>query len=353
VSYPIVVVKQPNRRALYLSLRETIELGRECDGVLLADPQVSRRHASLGLSGEHVIVEDLGSTNGTFLDGARIASPVALRPGSQVRLGETRVELLVEAADARTTVGTDALDAGARSTVLAGASAPAGGAATAPSPPAPAAPGAVRAAAGGPASLRETSIDVVAKSFNSGPKDQLRSIEQDQGTITIVFSDIESSTERATAMGDDAWMKVLGAHNSIIRENLKRYGGTEVKNQGDGFMLTFPGARRALRCMIDVQRELSEYMEQHPERGVRIRIGVHTGEVMVEQGDIFGRHVMQAARVANLAHGGEILVSSLVKEIASARGDLKFGEGRTVALKGIEGEHTVYPLLWEEFAPSD
>lgn len=346
MGYPIVVVKQPNRKPIYVSLRETIELGRECDGILLADPQVSRRHASIGLSGDHVIVEDLGSTNGTFLDGVRISSPVALRAGSQVRLGETRLELLVEAAPAaRETLGTETV-AGSRSTVLAGAVADA-------TDPAVLGTGAVRAAGNVPSGVRETSIDVVAKSFNSGPRDQLRSIEQDQGTITIVFSDIESSTERATAMGDDAWMKVLGAHNSIIRESLKRYGGTEVKNQGDGFMLTFPGARRALRCMIDVQRELAQYMEQHPERGVRIRIGVHTGEVMVEQGDIFGRHVMLAARVANLAQGGEILVSSLVKEIASARGDLKFGEGRTVTLKGIEGEHTVYPLLWQDFASAE
>jgi adenylate cyclase len=103
--------------------------------------------------------------------------------------------------------------------------------------------------------------------------------------------------------------------------------------------------------MIAVQQELHQRSEEHAESSVRIRVGVHTGEVIVESGDIFGRHVMFAARIGNLAHGGEILVSSLVREIASARGDLKFGEPRTATLKGIEGEHLVYPLLWEEFEP--
>jgi adenylate cyclase len=89
-------------------------------------------------------------------------------------------------------------------------------------------------------------------------------------------------------------------------------------------------------------------MEQQDVAGsVRIRVGVHTGEVIAEGGDIFGRHVMLAARVAGHAHGGEILVSSLVREIASARGDLQFGEPRTVELKGLEGEHGVFPLVWE------
>jgi class 3 adenylate cyclase len=123
-----------------------------------------------------------------------------------------------------------------------------------------------------------------------------------------------------------------------------------VKNQGDGFMLTFGGARRALRAMIDVQRDLNQFALDNPDKGVRVRVGVHTGEVIAEDGDIFGKHVMLAARVGGLANGGEILVSSIVREIAGARGDLTFGEPQTVALKGIAGDHVVYPLCWEEFS---
>jgi class 3 adenylate cyclase len=152
-------------------------------------------------------------------------------------------------------------------------------------------------------------------------------------------------------MGDAAWMKLLNKHNAVIREHVRRSGGREVKNQGDGFMLTFPSARLALQCMIAVQRDLAA-MEASGEESVRVRVGVHTGEVIAEGGDIFGRHVNMAARVAGHAAGREILVSALVKEIASARGDLAFGEPRLVELKGIEGQHLVYPVEWDQ-PPAD
>jgi adenylate cyclase len=153
-------------------------------------------------------------------------------------------------------------------------------------------------------------------------------------------------------MGDTAWMRLLNNHNEIIRRNVKLAGGREVKNQGDGFMLTFQGARRALQCMALVQRELAAQAERDT-GSIRIRVGVHTGEVIEEGGDIFGRHVMMAARVAGIAQGGEILVSSLVREIASARGDLVFGAERVATLKGIEGQHSVYPLIWDGEAPEN
>jgi class 3 adenylate cyclase len=100
-----------------------------------------------------------------------------------------------------------------------------------------------------------------------------------------------------------------------------------------------------------VQRDLEQFAKDNPDQGVRVRVGVHTGEVISEDGDIFGKHVMLAARVGGLADGGEILVSSLVREIAGARGDLAFGTPRTAMLKGIEGEHVVYPLDWQAFDP--
>jgi class 3 adenylate cyclase len=305
----------------------SLEIGRECDGILIADPQTSRRHALLELRGADVLVQDLGSTNGTFLDGERVDLPVVLRPGSEVRLGDTTVELYAPAEAAKPEGAT----AAARGTVLAGA--------------VDQDMAVVRAAGGGPAGARETSIDMVARSVDA---EQAFSNIDYEGTVTIVFSDIESSTERATGMGDTAWMRLLNVHNEVVRRNVRQWGGREVKNQGDGFMLTFPGARRALQAMIAVQRELTELERQDEVGSVRIRVGLHTGEVIAEGGDIFGRHVMMAARVAGHAQGGEILVSALVREIASARGDLQFGEPRQVSLKGIEGEHLVFPVLWDE-----
>lgn len=329
--HPIIVVKQNGRRPLYLQIREAIEIGRECDGVILTDEQASRRHATFTPRGSSVLVEDLGSTNGTLLDGTRITSAVVLMAGSSVRIGDTVVELVADAAPA---VAAPAAPPRSRSTVAVGDAS--FGAA-------------VKGGTSGPAGVRETSMDAVARAVEQAPP-SLQGVEHDSGTITIVFSDIESSTQRATSMGDAAWMKVLSAHNGIIERHVKKWQGTVVKNQGDGFMLTFGGARRALRAMIDVQRDLNQFALDNPDKGVRVRVGVHTGEVIAEDGDIFGKHVMLAARVGGLANGGEILVSSIVREIAGARGDLTFGEPQTVALKGIAGDHVVYPLCWEEFS---
>ncbi|MGH9085998.1 MAG: adenylate/guanylate cyclase domain-containing protein [Acidimicrobiales bacterium] len=331
MAHPVVVIKQEGRRPLYLQIREPIDIGRECDGILLADGQASRRHATLSPRKDSVIVEDLGSTNGTLLDGAPISTAVVLLPGSIIRIGDTVLQLAL--ADDQAAVTAAPAASGSRETIVPGA-APLGGA--------------VKGGAAGPAGIRETSMDAVARAVGSAPP-PLQAIEQDSGTITIVFSDIENSTQRATSMGDSAWMKVLSAHNNIIQLHVDKWQGKVVKNQGDGFMLTFGGARRALRAMIDVQRDLEDFARDNPDKGVRIRVGVHTGEVIAEDGDIFGKHVMLAARVGGQATGGEILVSSLVREIAAARGDLAFGEPRTVALKGIEGEHLVYPLMWEDF----
>ncbi len=332
MAHPTVEVRQQNRRPLYVEIREPIEVGRECDGLLLADAQASRRHAMLSPRGTGIVVEDVGSTNGTFLDGERISSAVVMLAGSVVQIGDTVLRLVAQDAPA-VTAAPDA-PIGSRLTAMPGTDFG----------------GAVKAGpSAGPTGIRETSMDAVARAVEEAPP-AVAAAETDHGTISIVFSDIENSTQRATAMGDGAWMRVLKTHNEIITRHVEKWGGTVVKNQGDGFMLTFNGARQAIRAMISVQRDLEQYAHDNPETGVRIRVGIHTGEVIAEEGDIFGKHVMLAARVGGLADGGEILVSSIVKEIAGARGDLDFGEPKVVALKGIEGDHVVYQLLWRQFS---
>lgn len=332
MTHPVVEVRQPGRRTLFVQIREDMEIGRECDGILLADLQASRRHASITLHGSNVMIEDLGSTNGTFLDGVKVSAPVALLAGSVVQVGDSTLHLVTDAPSA--VRGASEGPVASRVTAMPGEGSFGG---------------AVRGDASAPTDIRETSMDAVARSVEQAPPPVAKG-EFDHGTITIVFSDIESSTARATAMGDARWMKVLAAHNEIITRHVEQWGGTVVKNQGDGFMLTFNGARQSLRAMIGVQKDLEEQAASDPDGGVRIRVGVHTGEVIAEEGDIFGKHVMLAARVGGLAEGGQILVSSIVKEITSARGDLEFGEGQVVALKGIEGDHVVHTLDWQAFS---
>ncbi len=333
----MVEIKQPNQTTLFVSVRGPLVVGRECDGLLLADPQVSRRHLALDVVDGRVVVTDLGSTNGSTVDGRRITAPIPLTPGSVVQCGETTIMLDVPSDDTIRTapVGRDTLAAGSTHVVDPTSTLVAKGASPFP----------VQRPQPSNDEFRRTSIDIVAASAQHEGVD-VRSLPVDQGTVTIVFSDIESSTERNVELGDQAWFEVLGTHNRIISDRVAQSGGSIIKNQGDGFMLSFPGARRALDCMMNVQRDLAAHSNAHPARAVRIRIGMHTGEVLADaDGDLFGQHVVVAARVANLADGGEILVSSLSKEIIASRGDIVFGQPRAVHLKGI-GDAVVYPMDW-------
>jgi class 3 adenylate cyclase len=98
--------------------------------------------------------------------------------------------------------------------------------------------------------------------------------------------------------------------------------------------------------MIETQRALESWARSQPTSAVRVRVGIHTGEVIRVEDDFFGKHVMVAARVANSARGGEILVSALVREIIDARGDLTFDDSRMVGLKGLPGDWAVHPVRW-------
>jgi class 3 adenylate cyclase len=189
-----------------------------------------------------------------------------------------------------------------------------------------------------------TSIDTVAREVLVAQPD-LRKQAAPDGTVTIMFSDIEGSTEKTAALGDTQWMAVLREHSAIIREQLKAHDGFEVKSEGDGFMLAFQSARKAIQCAEAMQKAFEAHNED-AETPVHTRMGLHTGEVIKDGDDFFGIHVNLAARVASKANGGEILVSSLLKELTASGGDIAYGEPRTVEFKGIEGEHQVWPVQW-------
>lgn len=167
------------------------------------------------------------------------------------------------------------------------------------------------------------------------------------GTVTLLFSDLEGSTVMTQRLGDRRMQEVLGAHNSIVRRQVAAYDGFEVKSLGDGFMLAFSSARKALDCAVNIQQVFCSYNEDHPDEPLLVRMGLHTGEAMKEDEDFFGKSVILASRITDQAHGGQILVSSLLKELTESAGDLTFGEEREVALKGLPGHHRVYLLNWQ------
>ncbi len=190
-----------------------------------------------------------------------------------------------------------------------------------------------------------TSIDHVSATVRAERPD-LSSHAAPDGTVTILFSDIEGSTAMTERLGDLRWVDVLRAHNAIVREQVAAHGGFEVKSEGDGFMLAFQSARRALQCAIAVQGAFAQRNES-AEEPIRVRMGLHAGETIKEADDFYGRHVILAARIANQAQGCQILVSSLLKELTASAGDIRFDEGRDVELKGLAGTHRVFSVAWE------
>ena len=190
------------------------------------------------------------------------------------------------------------------------------------------------------------SIDLVAAAVSLERPD-LSVHASPEGTVTILFSDIEGSTAANQRLGDRRWLEILRAHNRIIRREVAAHRGFEVKSQGDGFMVAFGSARRAVLCAVAIQRALSEYAQTYPEEGVQVRIGLHTGEVIKEAEDFFGTNVALAARIASTAAGGQILVSGLLKDLLESSGDVEFGEPRELELKGLPGSRRVHEIVWQ------
>jgi class 3 adenylate cyclase len=160
--------------------------------------------------------------------------------------------------------------------------------------------------------------------------------EPDRVLSTVLFTDIVGSTERAATIGDRRWRELLGKHYAIVREQLKRWRGREVKTVGDGFVATFDGPARAVQCADTIVRAVEPV-------GLQVRAGVHTGECERIGDDVGGIAVHIGARVAALAEGGEVLVSSTVKDLVAGSG-LDFVDRGENQLKGVPGEWHLFAL---------
>ena len=199
----------------------------------------------------------------------------------------------------------------------------------------------------GPAVQGFRELDLVgriAADVGRSRPDLSRAVSSD-GTVTVLFTDIEGSTQITEALGDTEWIRVLRAHNLLIREQVAAHSGIEVKSQGDGFMLAFASAEEALGCAIGIQRALAEApLDGHR---LRVRIGLHTGEAIREEDDFYGKDVILAARIAAEARGGEILVSRLVQELTERSGRFSFTDPTDVELKGLSGMHSLSAVRWQ------
>ncbi|MBV8928469.1 MAG: adenylate/guanylate cyclase domain-containing protein [Mycobacteriaceae bacterium] len=162
------------------------------------------------------------------------------------------------------------------------------------------------------------------------------------GNVTIMFSDIEDSTALNERLGDRAWVRLIGRHDRLVRKLVDDNAGHVVKSQGDGYMVAFAGPDQAVACSLGLQRALDDRHARHD--AIRVRIGVHTGKSVRRGDDLFGRNVAMAARVADSADGGEVLVSEPVRDAIADDPDIAFAEAREVELKGFRGTHRLYPV---------
>jgi class 3 adenylate cyclase len=281
------VVHAPDQQPRPVVVDGLLEVGRAADGLQLVDERCSRRHCRFEAAPSGLVVEDLGSTNGTWVNGAAIVVPMRVHAGDIVVVGSTRI-----------VVDTD----GAPVTP-----------ARADGPPLDAT--VVR--------LRESVVG---------------------GAVTVAFTDIVDSTAIGAALGDREWFALLERHDRLTRGVLDTCGGTVIKHQGDGFMLSFPSAHQAVRCGVTLQRELAALRARDASFPLHVRMGIHTGEVLQVGGDLFGRHVNMAARVAGVASADEVLVSEPVHERLAADEDVTFGPARDVVLKGFAEPSRLRPV---------
>jgi pimeloyl-ACP methyl ester carboxylesterase len=163
-----------------------------------------------------------------------------------------------------------------------------------------------------------------------------RATEPERGLATILFTDIVGSTERAAALGDRGWRQLLERHDAAVRRQLALHRGHEVKTMGDGFLATFDGPARAIRCAAALQGEVASL-------GIEVRAGIHTGEVELIGDDVGGMAVNIGARIGALADAGEVLVSSTVRELVVGSG-LEFADRGVQTLKGAPGEWRLFAV---------
>jgi class 3 adenylate cyclase len=160
--------------------------------------------------------------------------------------------------------------------------------------------------------------------------------EPDRMLATVMFTDIVESTRRAAEMGDRGWRFLLERHDALFRQALERHRGREVKRTGDGFLATFDGPARAIRCAASVAEAMGTL-------GLEVRAGLHTGELEVMDGDLGGLAVHIASRVMHCAGPNEVLVSGTVKDLVVGSG-IDFEDRGERELRGVPGEWRLYAV---------
>jgi class 3 adenylate cyclase len=170
---------------------------------------------------------------------------------------------------------------------------------------------------------------------------------RDSGIRTILFTDVVNSTTLTQSLGDEAALAILGVHDTIVRDALSVLGGREVKHTGDGIMASFVSAAGAVRCAMQIQRQLNKHAQANPDRSLKVRVGAAAGEPVEQHDDLFGATVQLASRLCAHAQPEQIVVSNAIAELCLGKG-LLFEDLGEVTFKGFGSPIRVHAAAWRE-----
>lgn len=193
--------------------------------------------------------------------------------------------------------------------------------------------------------LQLSSIDVIASAL--GPSiPMLGELSSPDGSVTLMLGDIENASAAAEELGTEDWEQLLRDHQTLVDQLVAHHDGRVVKYQADGFLASFNSAHAGLHGAVELQRTFTG-TPRAGSQSLSVRLGLHSGFVIAESDQLLGRNVVLAARIAAHAHGGEILVSSSLKQYTERDPSFTFEPRGEFHFKGLLGEHELYAVRWE------
>jgi adenylate cyclase len=192
--------------------------------------------------------------------------------------------------------------------------------------------------------IQPTSIDVIASALEPVIPD-LGRVSSPDGAITLMLSDIADASTAAGRLGPESWEQLLRDHHTLVEHVIAHHDGELVKFERDGFLASFASAHAGLYAAVELQRTFAAPAAED-DRAVALRIGLHSGFVIANPDQPLGRNVVLASRIAAQAKGGEILVSSTLKQYTEQDPTFSFELRGEYHFKGVLGEHTLYGVGW-------
>jgi class 3 adenylate cyclase len=171
-------------------------------------------------------------------------------------------------------------------------------------------------------------------------------VSSPDGAVTLMLSDIADAAEAAERLGSDRWERLVGDHHLLVKQLVTHHDGQVIKFERDGFFASFASAHAALHAAVELQRTFTATAEGAEDHSLAVRVGLNSGFVISRPGQPLGRNVVLAARIAALAEGGDILISSTVKQYTENDPSFQFESRGEHHFKGLLGEHAVYKVNW-------